>query len=169
MFLVLSLVAMVLLSIPFLWQQRASDMGILKQLPPRMNERSPELSVPERELLAIKLVSDDQILANEIRIDSIPQITTHVIQHVQNQGVDSTLSSSPEKAIVSILSDRGISYDTYIAVLDAVDRAYNQMYAEKLGITVEEFRSLDRSSPRYQKAKEGFPKQVSITEPTDLK
>ena len=81
-------------------------------------------------------------------------------------------SDSPRKAIVSVKADRGSSYAIYIQILDELNAAYNRIYGERVGLTDEEFRKLNRNNPRekalYQQARQGIPKAISIAEPTKV-
>jgi biopolymer transport protein ExbD len=79
-------------------------------------------------------------------------------------------SDGPSKAIVSVKADRGSSYEIYIQILDELNAAYNRIYGERVGLTDEEFRKLNRNDPRekalYDEARSGIPKAISIAEPT---
>ncbi|HAA14886.1 MAG TPA: hypothetical protein DCE41_25625 [Cytophagales bacterium] len=161
-------IAFLLLIFFLVTTQFASDKGILIQLPPKLDEKPPELEIPDYQILTVLINSYDNLLVNNDPMKEVTDLTQKVKDHVLNNGVDPTLSTAPDKAIVSIKSDRGTTYEMYLSVLDAVDQAYNELYADKLGITPAEFRELDNSSEEYQKAKEGMPKQVSIAEPTDI-
>lgn len=79
-------------------------------------------------------------------------------------------SDGPSKAIVSLKADRGSSYEIYIQILDELNAAYNRIYGERVGLTDEEFRKLNKNNPRekalYDEAREGIPKAISIAEPS---
>ena len=81
-------------------------------------------------------------------------------------------SDGPNAAIVSLKADRGSSYDIFIQILDELNAAYNRVYGERVGLTDEEFRKLNRNDPRdkalYDKARSGIPKAISIAEPTKV-
>lgn len=83
---------------------------------------------------------------------------------------DSESSDGPSSAIVSFKADRGSSYEIFIAILDELNAAYNRIYGERVGISAEEFRKLNRNDPRqkqmYDDARSGIPKAISIAEPT---
>lgn len=87
----------------------------------------------------------------------------------QNYG-SSDSSDGPASAIVSVKADRGSSYEIFISILDELNAAYNKIYGERVGLTDEEFRKLNRSDPRqkalYDEARSGIPKAISIAEPT---
>ena len=142
------------------------DQGLPMQLPPKVDVPVTQ-NIPEHEILQVLLNSQDQLMVNGDRLP-VEKLAALVQDHVINYGKSPRLSSDPKKAIVSIKADRGTSYAAYLAVLDAVEEAYNGLYAEKLNISLEEFRVLDRSSEQYQYAKRGMPRQVSIAEPTDF-
>ena len=83
-----------------------------------------------------------------------------------------TSSDNPKEAVVSFKADRGTSYDLYIAILDELQGAYYEIYGERLGISADEFRALDRKKPaeneRYKLARVGIGMNISIAEPTKI-
>lgn len=85
---------------------------------------------------------------------------------------NSESSDGPSEAIVSLKADRGSSYEIFIQILDELNAAYNRIYGERVGLTDEEFRKLNRNDPRqkemYDKARSGIPKAISIAEPTTV-
>lgn len=87
----------------------------------------------------------------------------------RNLGADDS-SDGPSSAIVSLKADRGSSYAIFISILDELNAAYNRIYGERVGLTDEEFRKLNRNDPRqkelYDRARSGIPKAISIAEPT---
>ena len=56
-----------------------------------------------------------------------------------NNGTDPNLSDNPQVAVVSVKTDRGTEYKTYLMVLDELIAAYNELRAEKLGITIDRY------------------------------
>ncbi|WP_420387933.1 ExbD/TolR family protein [Roseivirga sp.] len=79
-------------------------------------------------------------------------------------------SDGPSKAVVSIKTDRGSSYEKYIEVMDEVFAAYYKIYGERVGLTAEEYRKLNRNDPEqrylYDEGKRGINKAISLAEPT---
>lgn len=89
----------------------------------------------------------------------------------QNLG-SSESSDGPGSAIISLKADRGSSYAIFISILDELNAAYNRIYGERVGLTDEEFRKLNRNDPRqkelYDRARSGIPKAISIAEPSSV-
>ncbi|MFY0592737.1 ExbD/TolR family protein [Roseivirga sp.] len=81
-------------------------------------------------------------------------------------------SDGPGSAIISLKADRGSSYAIFISILDELNAAYNRIYGERVGLTDEEFRKLNRNDPRqkelYDRARLGIPKAISIAEPSSV-
>ncbi|WP_424964094.1 ExbD/TolR family protein [Ekhidna sp.] len=170
----------------------ANDKGILMQLPPPPEPDQPEIEFQERNIFKILANSNDQLLVeNEPYNKPFSELKEEVKAFVLNFGnpdeegiaVYNSLPGSlkakarqrpessdhPKKAVVSFKANRGTSYELYIDVLDAVQAAYNEIYAERVGITAQEFLELDQSKDvqkrMYQQARAGIPKAISIAEP----
>jgi hypothetical protein len=83
-----------------------------------------------------------------------------------------TSSDNPKEAVVSFKADRGTSYEVYLEILDELQAAYYEIYAERLNITSDQFRALDQRNDAeremYKRAREGFPMNISIAEPTKI-
>jgi hypothetical protein len=60
----------------------------------------------------------------------------------------------------------------YLEILDELQAAYYEIYAERLNITSDQFRALDQRNDAeremYKRAREGFPMNISIAEPTKI-
>jgi hypothetical protein len=90
---------------------------------------------------------------------------------VNQNGKDPLSSDDPTntKAIVSFKAQRGTSYELYIGILDAVNGAYNEIYAERVGMTVDQWLTIDRDddiqNDMYIRARQGIPRAISIAEP----
>ncbi|MEQ9415818.1 MAG: biopolymer transporter ExbD, partial [Cyclobacteriaceae bacterium] len=89
-------------------------------------------------------------------------------------GEDPASSDSPEKAIVSFKTDRGTTHKRFVEILDIMQAAYYDIYADQAGVTNEEFRKIasDLNDPEnkrlYDKGREGIPMAISIAEPTKV-
>src|SRR5690606_6377173 len=95
----------------------------------------------------------------------IPELKAFILnpEHLQN------LSETPEKAIVSLKTNRGTSYAAFIQMLDEIKGAYYEIYAERVSLTPEEYLALDTSDPvefeLFENGRAGIPMNISIAEP----
>jgi biopolymer transport protein ExbD len=125
----------------------ANDKGLSIQLPPPPEALPPDLDVKiqERNLFKIQVNSFDNVLVEGNPFMGTPEeLTDQIKKFVMNYGADPESSDNPEKAIVSYKTDRGTSHKKFIEILDAVQAAYYQIYADNAGVTVKQW--LDLSS-----------------------
>jgi len=174
----------------------ATDKGLTLTLPPKPdpNEPPPDITKNQRNIFKILVNSSDRILVEDEPLTDITELRSMVKEFILNFGKpdqdaqelyntlpqslkalskkDESSSDFPKDAVVSFKADRGTSYDIYIAILDEMQGAFYEIYGERIGITAEEFRSLDRKKPaereKYKKARVGFPMNISIAEPTKI-
>ncbi len=147
----------------------SADKGIIMKLPPQEDVPKP-IEIPERNLFKIMINSKDELLIeNELAANFIG-LKSQLKMFILNPKKDKDLAISPKKAIVSIKTNRGTSYDKYISALDEVQAAYYEIYAERVGITADEFRKLDRKDPTQQKlyemGRKDIPMNISIAKPS---
>jgi len=170
----------------------ANDKGILMQLPPPPEPDQPIVEFQERNIFKILANSNDQLLVeNEPYEKPMAELKDEIKAFILNFGnpdqagydtynslpghMKAKAKGSPEssdhpgKAVVSFKANRGTSYELYIEVMDAAHAAYNEIYAERVGLTAEEYLALDRSvyveKRMYTQGKAGIPKAISIAEP----
>lgn len=160
----------------------ANDRGLSIQLPPPPEALPPDLDIKiqERNLFKIQVNSFDNVLVEGNPFFGSPNELTDMIKtFVLNYGADPNSSDSPEKAIVSYKTDRGTSHKKFIEILDAVQAAYYQIYADNAGVTVKKWLELssDLNDPENRrlydlgrkKKPDGtveIPMALSIAEPT---
>lgn len=148
----------------------ASDKGIMMQLPPDTNE-TPPIDIKQKNIFKILVNSSDKLLVEDNPM-SINDIKDECKKFLTNDGKNPKSSDSPQKAITSIKTDRGTTYSLYIEVLDEVKRAYHEVRAEHIGITLQQYLAIDRDDKessmykRYLKAKKAYPMQISEAEPS---
>lgn len=146
------------------------EKGLMMQLPPDVPPK--DTPIKERNLFKIRINSSNQFLIqNKVRKE-LSGLTNEIKAFVNNNGVNPSLSISPRDAVVSIKTQRGTSYENFILVLDLVKESYYQLYGERVGLTADEFRQLDRDDPKqlalYQKARLDLPMNISIAEPDKI-
>ena len=99
----------------------------------------------------------------------LSQVAQEIKEFITNPNRNPHLAETPEKAIVSIKSQRGTKYSHFIAAVDEVKEAYYQIYGQRVGLTSDEFRQLDKGDPvqlqTYLKARENLPMNISIANP----
>lgn len=175
----------------------ANDKGITLLLPPKPdpNEPPPEVTKNDKNIFKILANSQDQLLVeDEPYKGTFDELKDEVKEFVLNFGnpgeegiqvynslpskmksdvnrfgkrLDS--SDDPTECVISFKAARGTSYELYIQVLDAVNAAYNEIYAERVGITVEEWLALDKDDDiqkdMYTRGRLNIPRAISIAEP----
>ena len=174
----------------------ATDKGLTLTLPPKAdpNQPPPDITKNERNIFKILVNSSDRILIEDEPVTDVTNLRVRVKEFILNFGKPEeeyigiynalpatlkaialkspTSSDDPKEAVVSFKADRGTSYDIYIAILDEIQAAYYEIYGERVGLTADEFRSLDRKKPKemeiYRTAREGLPMNISIAEPTKI-
>ena len=151
----------------------ASDKGLLMQLPPDTNE-TPPVKLKQKNIFKVLVNSNDDLLVEDNPME-VANIREECKEFLKNRGKNPKSSDSPKAAIVSIKTDRGTSYDAYIEILDEVKRAYHEVRAEHLGITLQQYLALDKDDKEskdgkmYAKARKEYPMQISEAEPSGSK
>jgi biopolymer transport protein ExbD len=150
----------------------ASDKGLAIRLPPKQdpNDPPPEVKFNERNIFKILINSQDAMLVEGEPMDDVGQLKDQVKEFVLNYGANPNLSESPTDAVVSYKTDRGTSYEMYTEVLDELQGAYYEIYAEQLGVSSEVVRDINNAEPslqdRYDELKKEIPMAISIAEPS---
>jgi biopolymer transport protein ExbD len=165
-------IAFLLLTFFLITTQIQQDKGLSLLLPPWSSDPV-ESPVNKRNVFSVQINSHDQFLVEGLRRDNLTGLRQEIRSFLMNSNSDLSLSESPAKAVVSLKTDRGTTYKTFVQALDEIQAAYFELYAERAGITPQRFRSLDMSIPAekllYAKAREGIPMNISIAEPTVVK
>jgi biopolymer transport protein ExbD len=177
----------------------ANDKGIAMLLPPPPdpNQEEIDIKIPERNIFKILANSQDKMLVeNDPYTGSMENLKDEVKKFILNFGdpspegievynslppsmkmyvnqngkkVESSDDPTSGNAVVSFKAARGTSYDLYIQILDAVNAAYNEVYAERVGITTDEWLALDKDDDiqkdMYDRSRVGIPRAISIAEP----
>jgi biopolymer transport protein ExbD len=177
-------IAFLLLTFFLMTTTVASDKGLLIQLPPPPEALPPDdVPVQERNIFKIQINSSDRLLVEgDPWFSTNRELTNQIKVFILNNGQDPTSSDNPLKAIVSLKADRGTTHKKFIEVLDAAQAAYHEIYAERAGVTVAQWREISsepNASPdiraSYDKGRDvgpngevGIPMALSIAEPTKV-
>ena len=153
----------------------ANDRGLSIQLPPPPEaQQQVEVKIQEHNMFKIQVNSSDALLVEGNPMSDITGLKDEIKKFILNNGRDPLSSDSPEKAIVSYKTDRGTTHRRFIEILDIIQGAYYDIYAEQAGVSNQKFREAasDLSEPAnreiYDKGRAGIPMQVSIAEPTKV-
>ncbi|MDX6745197.1 biopolymer transporter ExbD [Polaribacter sp. PL03] len=172
------------------------DSGISKKL----SDKPPEDYVPpiikEKNIFEVNINRNNDLLVEGDRMD-IKNLKAAAISFIDNGGGDGKVeegvatgpctyckgdknpssSDHPNKAIISVQSDRGTEYGTYLKVQNELIRAYsdlrNRLSKERYGIPfpeLEESYKDDRANLELKKKvediKRSYPEIISDSEPT---
>jgi biopolymer transport protein ExbD len=148
-----------------------NHQGILMILPAFSNE-SITAPVHDRNLFAIQINSANEFLIEKEPRENLDGVREEIQRFILNNGKDRSSSDSPKEAVVSLKTDRGTTYATFMAALDEIQAAYYEIYAERAGITPAAFRKLNLNDPSqlqiHNRAKEGIPMNISMAEPSKV-
>ncbi len=174
----------------------ASDKGILNILPPKLdpNVPPPDIKKNERNIYNILINANDDLLVEGEYRRNAAGLDKEIKEFVLNFGqpdeegaalyqtLPATLqaqalrkadsSDDPGEAVVSIKTNRGTSYEVFLEVFDMAKKAYFDIYAERVGLSSDEYRKLtgddDATKALLDKGKEGIPMAISIAEPDKI-
>lgn len=139
------------------------DSGIGLVLPPPADPNTPPPPVKERNMLKILINSSGNVLINDQPSD-MADVKEKVYQFITNKGQDPNLSESPQKAVVSLKTDRQTTYNTYIELLDRVKGAYNEARNDRsrqvFGVAFEKL-----PDSKQKEIKDYYPEKISEAEP----
>lgn len=114
------------------------DSGILRKLPKKENH--PTIAdIKEKNILEIYINLKNEIMVDDqiVNLNDITKLTTDFLDNGAGKDAngkectwcegkkDPTSSDHPSKAVVLIETDRQTSYETFISVLDNVNKAYS--------------------------------------------
>ena len=123
-----------------------TDRGLARRLPPppeNQEQKQDDIIVKERNVLAVKLNKDDQLMVNgEVGFD-IKQLRAKAKEFIVNPNDDPNMPEKhkknipmfgevmiTEKHVISVQNDVGTSYDVYIQVQNELVAAYNELRNE---------------------------------------
>lgn len=150
-----------------------NEKGLPINLPQKPKKDQPKEDVPihKRNVFDVLINSGDALLVEDKPID-IYSLRREAKKFITNRKQNPEYSDSPEDAIISFKGDRGTSFGTYIQVVDELKGAYHELWAEELGITVDELLAMDVSEAENAKlikqAKSIYPMQLSEAEPNNF-
>lgn len=125
-------------------------------------------------MFKIQVNSSDALLIEGEPREDIGTLKDEIKAFIMNNGKDPASSDNPEKAIISFKTDRGTSHKRFVQILDVIQGAYYDLYAEQAGVTNARFReaasdlSISENKAIYDKGRAGIPLNISIADPTKV-
>lgn len=139
------------------------DTGIGLVLPPPPDPAQEPPPIKEKNILKILVNSQGLILLDD-KPAAITEVKELLKSFVDNNGQDPEKSDSPQKAIVSLKTDKQTPYRIYIDVLDEVKGAYAELRtAESMRKYGKPFDRLDKEQQKI--VKDVYPQKISEAEP----
>ncbi|MGB0428410.1 MAG: ExbD/TolR family protein [Flavobacteriales bacterium] len=141
-----------------------SSYGINRKLPakPEQLETNPP-PIHDRNIFLISINANDELLVEEAPMN-IEDLAESAKAFVMNKGQRANLSDAPTKAFVSLKNHRLTSYEMYVAVQDALTKAYKDARNEEANeMFGKEFDDLNKEDQK--KVKKAIPMAISEAEP----
>lgn len=152
------------------------DRGISRKLPPLEDEISTPPPIKKKNIFTVLVNSNNQLFVEDDYMD-LSELRAAAFEFLDNNGdgsckackgsSDPESSENPDKAVISITTDRGTSYKTFIAVQNELTAAYNElrnrMARENYG---KKYDDLDEE--RKKIVQDTFPMKISEAEPLKI-
>ncbi len=103
------------------------DKGLLRKLP--ANIEAEDVSIHKRNIVFVWLNSNNQLMVNDV-ITPVSELKNQIKQMVQNKSHHISWPMSPQNAIISMKTDDGTNYNTYVQVQNEIAKAYREMRNE---------------------------------------
>ena len=144
------------------------DTGIARKLPPipeDEQEMPPEIHA--KNIYEVFINEYNWIAVEGERMD-ISQLREGAKDFIDNNGRDPNSSENPEKAIISLKSDRGTEYMTYIRVQNELAAAYNELRNDaSLNKFGERYSDLNKTQKK--EIRKMYPQKISEAEPRNTR
>jgi len=172
------------------------DTGISRKLPEKQDDVEPPI-LKEKNVFVVTVNRNNEILVEGDKFMTVDKIREEAVKFIDNGGglgnpiddaepaecdwcegeKDPASSDHPNKAIISLESDRGTSYGTYIAVQNELVGAYTELrnrLSEKLynGVSYTQLLKDNKNRPseslkeKIANIKAKYPQIISEAEPT---
>ncbi|TAE74168.1 MAG: biopolymer transporter ExbD [Bacteroidetes bacterium] len=128
----------------------ASDKGLTIVLPPKKDDRT-KVETNERNVYVVLVNSRNQLLVEGQGMDP-KDLREGVKKFLLNYGADKKSSDNPRDAAVSFKTDRATKHSMYMQVYDEIIAAYNEIRAEKLGMTMKDYMNFDKEKAKKEPA-----------------
>jgi biopolymer transport protein ExbD len=152
------------------------DRGIARKLPPldETNQQPPPIA--KRNIFTVLVNSNNQLFVRDDYME-MSELKQAAIDFIDNNGdkscgycqgaQDKSSSDNPDKAVISITTDRGTSYETFIAVQNELTAAYNEL-RNRISRETYGKRFEDLDDERKKMVQEAYPMKISEAEPLKI-
>lgn len=173
------------------------DTVISRRLPQKQEKKPTDIELKEKNVFEISINRNNQMLVEKSEYVLLRDLKPKILEFLDNGGgvgnneagpctycqggpdgvVDPNSSDHPNKAVISLKTDRGTSYEMFLSVHDVLGQAYTELRnreARRLyGVSYEDL--LDEFSKnkenteveaKINRVKELFPEIISEVEPT---
>ena len=154
-----------------------TDSGISRKLPPWQPEDVEPPIIKQRNIFTVLVNSNNQLLVEDEEMQ-LSELQDAAVEFLDNgagtgdeacsfcQGAkDPNSSVNPQKAIISLVNNRGTEYGTYIAVQNELVSAYNQLRdreAQRMyGMTFVQMEK-NYNDPNYNGNKETLKEKIDV-------
>jgi biopolymer transport protein ExbD len=153
------------------------DSGINRKLPEWIPPETDPPPIKKKNIFTVVINSNDQILAEDEYMD-IKDLRDAAKRFLINNG-DGTCdfcaggarnpasSDNPNKAIISLVNDRGTSYELFIAVQNELTAAYSEL-RDELAQRTYGVGYNDINAEQQEQMDKAFPLKISEAEPVNL-
>lgn len=154
-----------------------TDQGISRKLPPWQPEDIEPPVIKQRNIFTVLVNSNNELLVEDEEME-LSELREAAVQFLDNgagtgdeacsfcQGAkDPNSSVNPQKAIISLVNNRGTEYGTYIAVQNELVAAYNELRdreAQRIyGMTFTEMEKR-YNDPNYNGDKDALKEKIEV-------
>lgn len=157
-----------------------TDKGIQRRLPPMPdeNQKQQDVKVNRRNIVVVRINSQDRILAGGVPMD-VSQVKDQVVEFITNPTNNESLPEKEmkdiegfgqypvSKGVVSLQNDRGTSYAAYLKVQNEIVRAFNEIRDNfAMQNWGKKYAQLDEDQQKI--VREAVPQSISEAEPKDV-
>ncbi len=170
-------IAFILLIFFLITTSMDTDRGLARQLPPPPQDQELEdIIVKERNVLAVRLNANNQLMCGSDYID-IKDLKAKAKEFIANPSNDPNLPEKhakqipffgnvmiTDKHVISVQNDRGTSYEAYFNVQNELIAAYNELRNE-LALSQFNKKYSECTEEEQEAIREYYPQKISEAEP----
>lgn len=155
------------------------DSGIMRKLPPIVEDQQDDIDIKERNVFVVLINSNDQLLVENEILD-IKQLKAKAIEFIANKADLETLPEKKQvdnipyfgtqmvsKQVISLQNDRGTKYNTYITAQNELTAAYVELRNE-LAMSKWSKKYEDLEKDQQKAVRKIYPMRISEAEPKSI-